>query len=602
MSPLRPLRRLTPGVATVALVFATLVTLATPASAAVGTTDLTGDLTAEDLANQLAGDGVTVTAASFTGDERGGGSFTGGAGIVGLTSGVVLSSGNIADVAGPNDSPSTTTAFGTAGDADLNALSGSATSDAAVLEFDFEASTDQVQFSYVFSSEEYNEFVNQGFNDAFGFFVNGQNCALVGDPAVPVSIDTINLNTNASLYINNDASVDPQLDTEMDGLTVVLTCEATVTPGEPNHMKLAIADAGDSSLDSAVFLGQGSFVAVHTLSVETVGDGSGTVTSDPAGIDCGEDCSEGFEEDTMVSLTATPDAGSVFGGWSGDCTGLGACEVTMDQARSVTATFEPEPTPVHTLTVERDGEGSGTVTSDPAGIDCGEDCSEDFEEGTVVTLTAAADEGSEFDTWSVGGCGAALDCVVTIDDATQVTATFAAVDPCPEGSGCDAGTVPPGESLSTVQGPPGNPVSPADPFAIDLTNVTDDTITGTITEEACDGTQQGDPLCSVPRVGGSAGNFQFSMESGAAALTTTGTTVGNDADPVTIGRLFFDKSVLVKKAPKRVYYQKALGEPVLQLPKCRGERRTECFRITKLSSGDQIVTVPFSTDPRVTRG
>ena len=67
-----------------------------------------------------------------------------------------------------------------------------------------------------------------------------------------------------ALFIDN---TDNHLDTQMDGLTVVLTCLASVNPDVTNHMKLAIADAGDSNLDSAVFLGQNSFVAVHTLSV-----------------------------------------------------------------------------------------------------------------------------------------------------------------------------------------------------------------------------------------------------------------------------------------------------------------------------------------------
>ena len=97
---------------------------------------------------------------------------------------------------------------------------GASTFDAAVLEFDFVPTTSQVQFNYVFSSEEYNEFVNLGFNDVFGFFVNGTNCALVGEPPVPVSIDTINGGSNASLYIDNTGG---QLETEMDGLMVALT-------------------------------------------------------------------------------------------------------------------------------------------------------------------------------------------------------------------------------------------------------------------------------------------------------------------------------------------------------------------------------------------
>jgi hypothetical protein len=55
------------------------------------------------------------------------------------------------------------------------------------------------------------------------------------------------------------------------------------------------------------------------LTVNRAGAGTGTVTSDPAGIDCGADCTEWYGPETQVTLTATPDAGSVFAGWSGDC-------------------------------------------------------------------------------------------------------------------------------------------------------------------------------------------------------------------------------------------------------------------------------------------
>jgi hypothetical protein len=61
-------------------------------------------------------------------------------------------------------------------------------------------------------------------------------------------------------------------------------------------------------------------------------------------------------------------------------------------------------TTAHTLTVTKDGSGSGSVTSSPAGIDCGSACSAQFDDGTQVTLTAAADSGSTFTGWSGGGC------------------------------------------------------------------------------------------------------------------------------------------------------------------------------------------------------
>jgi uncharacterized repeat protein (TIGR02543 family) len=157
-----------------------------------------------------------------------------------------------------------------------------------------------------------------------------------------------------------------------------------------------------------------------TLTVATAGTGSGTVTSSPAGINCGADCSEVYDYNTAVTLTPAAATGSTFTGWSGDCTGTGSCVVTMDQARSVTATFTLQQ---FTLTVATAGTGSGTVTSSPAGINCGADCSEVYTYNTVVTLTPAAATGSTFTGWS-GDCTGTGSCVVTMDQARSVTATF----------------------------------------------------------------------------------------------------------------------------------------------------------------------------------
>jgi uncharacterized repeat protein (TIGR02543 family) len=74
--------------------------------------------------------------------------------------------------------------------------------------------------------------------------------------------------------------------------------------------------------------------------VSKSGAGSGVVGSNPAGINCGGDCSEAYRHGTVVTLTATADTGSTFAGWSGACTGSGACSVTMDGNKSVTATFD----------------------------------------------------------------------------------------------------------------------------------------------------------------------------------------------------------------------------------------------------------------------
>jgi len=79
----------------------------------------------------------------------------------------------------------------------------------------------------------------------------------------------------------------------------------------------------------------------YTLTVNIAGAGTGAVTSNPAGIDCGADCTEGYEEGTVVTLTAIPDTGSIFIGWSGGgCSGIDECVVTMNADITVTATFD----------------------------------------------------------------------------------------------------------------------------------------------------------------------------------------------------------------------------------------------------------------------
>src|SRR3990167_2290491 len=164
-----------------------------------------------------------------------------------------------------------------------------------------------------------------------------------------------------------------------------------------------------------------------TLTVTKQGTGTGTVASNPAGINCGADCTEAYNAGTAVTLTAAPAAGSFFAGWSGGtCTGAGDCIFNITANTTVTATFTRP-----TLTVTRAGTGIGTVTSNPAGIDCGADCSEIYNSGTIVTLTGTPAAGSFFAGWSGGTCTGAGDCIFNITADTTVTATF---DPQPAGT------------------------------------------------------------------------------------------------------------------------------------------------------------------------
>lgn len=160
----------------------------------------------------------------------------------------------------------------------------------------------------------------------------------------------------------------------------------------------------------------------QTLTVNKGGAGSGTVTSSPVGINCGLSCSASFNYNTSVTLTAIASTGSNFAGWSSSgCSGSGVCVVKMDAARSVTATFTVN---YYNLIIGMTGSGSGTVTSNPAGIDCGSICFYAFPYNTVVTLTATPIAPSSFAGWSEGACSGTGTCQVTMNSDKQALATF----------------------------------------------------------------------------------------------------------------------------------------------------------------------------------
>jgi hypothetical protein len=236
---------------------------------------------ANTLANEILGSGISIVggSATYIGTATQSGTFTDGS-VIGIESGIILTSGNANDADGPNLDDATTTSIGSAGDADLNTLvAPNATTDAAVLEFDFESAGGDLFFNFVFASEEYNEFVNSSFNDVYGFFVDGVNIALApnGDVA---AINTINcgnpfsgVGPNCDSFNNNDPSggIPTPFDIEYDGFTDVLTAELLGLSAGVHHIKIAIADTSDTILDSAVFIQAGSFSDTPTPTVVAPG-------------------------------------------------------------------------------------------------------------------------------------------------------------------------------------------------------------------------------------------------------------------------------------------------------------------------------------------
>jgi gliding motility-associated-like protein len=266
------------------------------AQLSVSTTAYTTPSAAQSLVNNiLLGAGVTASNITFTpagGESVQLGFFNGVNSNIGLDSGIVMSTGHVANLA-PGG-------FGTGAplggsNADLLTLANSvppligqsftvgSTNDAAILEFDFVPAADTVKFRYVFGSDEYTTYINTQYNDVFGFFISGpgitgpfsgnsQNIAIVPGttPPLPITISSVQPNLNGQYYISNTN----QTTVALNGFTTVFTAMSPVICGETYHIRLAIADGSDGSLDSGVFLEALSFTsnAVSVVSNTVNGD------------------------------------------------------------------------------------------------------------------------------------------------------------------------------------------------------------------------------------------------------------------------------------------------------------------------------------------
>ena len=199
--------------------------------------------------------------------------------------------------------------------------------------------------------------------------------------------------------------------------------DSTVVPGTAYCYRVAAYNAAGSSGYTNVACATAG--QMFGLAVVKMGAGSGTVTGSPSGILCGNSCSGSYPGGSTVTLTAAASSGSTFSGWSGgNCTGTGSCGVTLGGPTTITATFALQ---TAALTVSKSGTGGGTITSAPAGIQCGGTCSAQFAKGASVTLTAVPASGSSFAGWSGGGCSGTGGCSLNLNTATTVTGAFALI-------------------------------------------------------------------------------------------------------------------------------------------------------------------------------
>jgi subtilisin-like proprotein convertase family protein len=227
---------------------------------------VTGGMTATQLANILAGSNIVVSNATLTGAAVASGTFNATNQNIGMNTGVILSTGNISTAPGPNTAGNTSNQLGTNGTSQMDSIAGTATHDAIILEFDFTVQSEFIQFDYIFASEEYPEYAppnTSTFNDVFAFFISGpgivgqQNIALIPNTSNPVAINNINAVTNNQYYISNTGGQA----LSFDAYTTVLTARKDgLTPCMTYHLKLVIADAGDSKYNSAVLLEENSLV------------------------------------------------------------------------------------------------------------------------------------------------------------------------------------------------------------------------------------------------------------------------------------------------------------------------------------------------------
>lgn len=225
------------------------------------------DVSALNAAEMLTGGAVEIVNATLIGSSKQVQTYTDGAtvapNVVPSDTGLILSTGRASsttthDPNNPNTSSNMTTNFGGSGDAGLDQYNTplQGLNDTAGIEFSFEAPSNLEQVTLVlsFASEEFPEYVNAGFSDIAGVFVNGVLCPINGTTNGVIDVDN---GAASSGYTENHHNNDV-LNTQFDGVVTGLTVTIPLVPGELTTIKIVIADEGDGLYDSALFLAEGA--------------------------------------------------------------------------------------------------------------------------------------------------------------------------------------------------------------------------------------------------------------------------------------------------------------------------------------------------------
>jgi gliding motility-associated-like protein len=294
------------------------------------TATTTPSVSATQLVNKFAGNGVLISNATLTCPDGAAGVFYGASSSLAMDSGMVLTTGTVltytagGTIYGVNAAASASAQKDNGvigGDVDLAASANQPIGnlhDLCKLDFDFIPLSDTVKFNYRFGSEEYPDFNCTNFSDIFAFYItsgigysSATNIALIPGTTIAVSVNSINSGTLlygtasncsslgagspfTSLYVNNSVSTT----IVYNGLTQLLQAKAVVVPCSTYHMKIAIADLGDGDRDSGVFLEANSFEA-EVAKIDTIISPNNLTQAAPFAM-------EGCNADTIIIARPNP--------------------------------------------------------------------------------------------------------------------------------------------------------------------------------------------------------------------------------------------------------------------------------------------------------